>query len=311
MIGILTFSKGILCQKDALGTSYNAIIGGLNVNITFPHLNNDDKGDQLNRVGLLNPLLPPEKAKKYKRGDEYLLWGEPLSAPEFDSVVNMATIECECSENDSFETAQKIYANVGMWENAFYRYCFLCTKQYRAVKSSSEPQGSFLDILTNGKRIPNNQPLKLTVHLHSHDDFASKETIINAMDFASSGKDLLLEYQMLLSAYNAIQADERRQAIIDGSSSVELCLIKAIEKYCDEKNMDPDILLKKYRSLGERFALVEKIDNTLPKYDYKNLIVKPRNAVSHAREAKPSSETVRKFINAVEEVLKHYHTTYY
>ena len=307
MIGILTFSSGLLCQKEVLGTSYNAKIGGLEVCITFPSLNNSTGN---NKVGYLNPLLPPNNAKNYRRGDEFLFWGCPLDAPDFNSVVQMITLEHNCPDDNVLENAQLLYKNMRKWENDLFKYCYLCTKEYLAINQNTT-QGSLLDILSDGKHIPTSQPIRLTGHIRSRDSFATKDVISDAINFASNEKDLFLEYQMLLSSYIAIQKNKKRQAIIDGSAAVELCLVKVITEYCEKKYIEPKILLDKYRTLGDRFALVKKIDKSLPTLNYDQLIISPRNDVAHIRQVDISINTIRKFISTVEKVLEHYHTSYY
>lgn len=311
MEGILTFSKGLLCKKEVLGESFNTKIGNLDVRITFPTLKLDDEGNPLNKVGQSNALLPPPKARNYRRGEESLFWGCPLTYPDYDSVVKIVFIEHECESTLTSSNAQILYSNMGIWEEALFKYCFLRTKQYYMRKNTNNSQGAFLDILSNGKHIENQQPMKVHVLLHSHDDFASKEIITDGIEFASSGRELLLEYELLLSAYNAIQNNQNRQAIIDGSAAIEICLIKVIELFCEEKSINPHILINKYKYLGDRFDLVKMIDDTLPKLDYKKLIVGPRNSVSHVRDITPSNDVVNDFIRAVEILLEHYHSSYY
>lgn len=307
MIGILTFSRGIFCKKEVLGKSYPGKIGALDVHIIFPILNEADDKEALGKIGLSNQLQSPVKDQIYLQGDVKLNWGCPMNFPEYDSIVSRVLIEC----GDADDNSQVLYNNICKWEEAFYNYYHLCTKQYGKKKEEKDIFNSKLALFVNGKYIEDCRPRVLTGKFYSHECFASETIIKEAIEYASSGKELLLEYEMLLSAYKDQETNRNRQAIIDGSSAVELCLVKVIKKYCVEKSIDPQILLSKYRSLGDRFKLVTKIDETLPKRDYQKTIVAPRNNVAHTNEVKPSDETVGHFINSVEEVMKHYHVSYY
>ena len=88
-------------------------------------------------------------------------------------------------------------------------------------------------------------------------------------------------------------------------------LITAIQDFCTTKGIDSEILISKYRSLGERFDLVKKLDNSFPNINYKNDIVKYRNDVAHNRNVYPSNGQTDTLISAVEQLLSHYHKNYY
>ena len=230
--------------------------------------------------------------------------------PEFNSFVKKILFLAECEESETQDVAQRLYSVIGKWEIAFTRFCKLCTKQQMArVKNENLPRN--LVLLSPQGYIQNNLPAYLHCQLHGDGEFLSDEQIKQAITFASSGRELLLEYQMLLSAYAARKECQNRQAIIDACSAVEICLVNKIKSFSNEKDIDPDLFLKKYRSLGDRFRLVAKIDTCFPVSDYDNIIVNPRNNIAHNRDVYPSDEVTDKLLVAVEQCLKHYHVTYY
>ena len=116
---------------------------------------------------------------------------------------------------------------------------------------------------------------------------------------------------ILLSAYKAQKDHKNRQAIIDACSAIEICLTNWIKNFANKKGFNFEILTDKYRSLGERFKLVSRLDPSFPSLDFNNIIIKPRNNVAHNRDIYTSNECTAKLIEMVENYLNYYHTVYY
>lgn len=90
-----------------------------------------------------------------------------------------------------------------------------------------------------------------------------------------------------------------------------MTLVKEIDNYCRSKNIPSRLFTNKYRSLGDRIALIKEIDSNFPQEDFDNIVVKPRNDIMHNRTVFPSDDTTDKMLKCVEVVLKHYHLQYY
>lgn len=311
LIGLLSIPGGLLCKKDVLGQQFFGTISDCKVSIMFPSLADDSGKEIKDRVGMSNQLVAPANGTMLTLGGEKIFWGEPMTAPEMNSFVKYVTVQVDCNESDSNELAQKLYAAVQEWICSFKRFLQLLTQQQLERKSKVANLGNNLHLLFNGKYVENKQPQVLYVQLHADSDFASYEQIKQAIDYASSGKELFLEYQMLLSAYDARKQGKNRQAIIDACSAVEICLVNWISCYCNQKGIAPEVLTDKYKSLGDRFNLVKKLDGSFPSLDFGNVIVKPRNDVAHNRNAFPANECTDKLIEMVEIYLAHYHASYY
>lgn len=310
IIGLLSVDDGLLCKKTVLGKQYQTEIDGVSVVIAFPGIPTAEHEDSMNYVGMSNPLPPPEKGKNLRHGAEKVFWGYPMHYPKFNSFIKHVLMLVECEDSEMQDIAQRLYSAVGKWAMSFTSFCKLCTKQHlNRERDDNEPRN--LSLLSPNGYIQNNQPVCLHCQIHCDNEFLSDEQIRHAISFASSGKELLLEYQMLLSAYIARKDCQNRHAIIDACSAAEICLVNKIMSFCIEKNIDPDLLLKKYRSLGDRFRLVAKIDERFPISDYDGVIVSPRNDIAHNRDVYPSDEATDRLLAAVEQCLKYYHTTYY
>lgn len=115
---------------------------------------------------------------------------------------------------------------------------------------------------------------------------------------------MLLEYRILLSAYEARQKNRNRQAIIDASAAAEICLVRNIKKHFSVSGLNGEFFLKKYKGLGERFGLMHQLDGAFLDSDYQNKIVHPRNEVVHIKTQSLSDETTDTLILAVEDCLK-------
>lgn len=307
MVGLLTFTKGILCKKEVLGETYSAQIAGINVEISFPRILDSSDPDELKESN----LLPPAKGSSFRRGDEEIAWGHPVNYPNLSSFVKCALVEVSCQEHECEAIAQKLYAAIKKWGDAVISYCQLCSKQGIYRDKNGQATAAELELLSADGYIYNKNGSTIYLYAYPSDVSVSKQQLEQAMIFAASGKELLLEYQMLLSAYEARRKLQNRQAIIDACSAAELCLVDKIKDYCGTKDMEAEILLDKYKSIGDRFRLVEKIDGNSIAVDYNNLIVKPRNDIAHNREVYPTDKTTDELISAVEQYLEHYHTRYY
>ena len=307
--GLMTLSEGILCKKEVLGQIYGAEIAGEKVSICFPRYPIVEEG--VAAVGFQYPLRPPEIGDSWRRGDKSLEWGRPLSYPYGDAVVESLALYADCEEKEAENTAQNLYNNITKWEHAFVDYIILETKQNSFRSNSFRRKTCDLNIWAE-KHIPDRRIHPITACIIRGESFyASNEQIYGAIQFASSGKEFLLEYQMLLSAYEARSKNRNRSAVLDATAAIEIVLNNQIKNYCQSKGIDTDILLKKYRYLGEKFELVKIIDASFPKEDYQSTIVYPRNAVMHNKDVYPSDETTNKLIRCVEKYLEHFHVSYY
>ena len=165
--------------------------------------------------------------------------------------------------------------------------------------------------LMDRKYIPDPRPICFNMHLLIDVKCASEKCIKEAIFFANSGKELLTEYQMLLSAYEARRQNENRRAILDACAAMEITIVKQIENFCDSKGFPSEIIIKKYLYLGDRIKLLRELYKDVPNENYKELVVEPRNALMHNKDVYPSDETTDNLFSCVEILLKHFYIAYY
>lgn len=308
MTGLLTLSNHLLCKKEVLGKTYDCEIAGIPLQICFPQYPIVEESNPI--IGISNPLLPPEIGATWKRNESILCWGYPMSHPTGHSCIELLALSIECEEELISIYAQKLYGSIQKWEHAFIDYIKLETKQGIERNKNFHRNNCNLELMDD-EYIPDNNTLNLYLSIPNKDSYASENDIKNAISFANTGKELLLEYQMLLSAYEARQQNQNRRAVLDACAAMEIVLSNQVEQYCNSIGLPPTIITKKYRYLGERIELLKEIDKRMPNEDYRTLVIKPRNSVMHNSDIYPSDETVDRLIACVEVFLKNYHTSYY
>ena len=308
MTGLLTLPGHILCKREVLGKTFDCRIAGIEVQICFPQYPIVDTDNPI--IGIMNPLLPPIVGTKWKRGKETLSWGEPLDYPEGNSCVHLLALSITCEKEQVSDYARRIYASIQKWVDAFINHLILDAKQGLERNENTSQYTSYLELLDD-KYISDNKTINISLRIPDAESYASEMNIINAIAFANSGKELLLEYQMLLSAYEAIQLNQNRRAILDACSAMEITIVNQINQYCLSKGVPPEILINKYRFLGERIELLKKIGCCFPNEDYKALVVDPRNALMHNKDINPSDETTDKLFSCVETFINHFYSAYY
>lgn len=308
MTGLLTLSEQILCKKEVLGKSFNCEIAGIPLQICFPQYPVVEESNPI--IGISNPLLPPEIGAIWKRGNNTLCWGYPMNYPSGHSCIELLALSVECGDELISTYAHRLYESIHNWEHAFIDHLKLETKQGVNRNKNIRHNNCNLELMVD-EYVPDNRTITLCLNIPNESSYASENDISNAISFANSGAELFLEYQMLLSAYEARQQGQNRRSVLDACAAIEIALVKQIEGYCRSIGLSPSIILKKYRYLGERIELLKEIDKSVPNKDYQSLVVKPRNNVMHNNDIFPSDETTDRLIACVEVFLEHYHTSYY
>ncbi|MBR3312208.1 MAG: hypothetical protein IKG15_10355 [Solobacterium sp.] len=307
MKGILKLSETLLCEKEVLGEIYDFEIEDIKGHLHFPQypIINQSNSDYPLMPGLLPPAIisirNPDKLTHS--------WGNPALVPPGISYVKALALTIDCTEEHSVSNAKILYKSIQKWEQAFTDYIKIVRKQ-NVKRDLNVNVNTCMLYLYNKTFIPDSPIFYIDGDVHSK-TAASKSEIKDAIDFANSGKELALEYQMLVSAYKAIMNNQNRLAILDACSSIEIALIKQITSFCQSKEINPSILINQYRSLNDRFKLLKEISTKLPKLKYLDEIVKPRNEVMHNRDVNPTNETTEKLILCVENYLKFFNAPYY
>ena len=302
MTGIITLSENVLCKKEVLGRTYSCEIGGITAKLHFPNYPQN--------IDMNNHLESPASVNGLKDYNNSITWGCLMVHPKGDSCVNKLaiTVECEMCEADDF--AEKIFKSVWKWEHAFIDYLRLATKQ--GVYRDKNLRRNTCDLeLFNYDYIPKDVIATINLRIPKEIEFANENDINNAIKFADSGREMLFEYQMLLSSYDAIRNNQNRRAILDACAALEIVLSKQIVIYCGLHDVPEKLLLNKYRYLSEKINLLRIIDSDFPQVDLDNSVIIPRNALMHSTDVYPTDDITDRLISCVKQVLNYYHKSYY
>ena len=258
MEGLIVLSRKLLCKAEVLGCTFPAKIAGINVTINFP-LWSPSKSNP--SPHLPQNLLPPLSCHEVDRDKSQIIWGNLANLKVFDSRVMHLGISF-FGEKENNNDLAKISFNIKNWDKAFFDYCMACNGHGSDRDLNLTYSNSRLLLLDNGKCV-NAGTYYVSLQYENKSHFLNKEQIMSAIKFASTGKELLPEYQMLVAAYNAKRGCYNRQAVIDASSALELCFIRYIESYCQSKGLNSETILGKNHTLGNKLSYMMKIDDML------------------------------------------------
>jgi len=305
LYGIIGFSASLYCAEDVLAKTVDISVGGHKGKLTLPSLPDwgESESDPLHK-----PLLPPDNAKEWKRGEKPLYWGRPLSYPSGNASVELALLEIKLNDNHLESVSQDIYKNYSSWLNLFRQYVILLTKQNTYSRVTGGDHSDHLELLINGeeglKSIHRTNKPVITVQISDVDHALHFEHFKKAADLSSKNYSPRLEYQMLLQAYLAQEDGDYRKAIIEASSALEISITSRIMEEFQSQRISFGLkLLEKYRMLGGRFELVRVLGIPLPVKDYKKLVIGPRNDVIHKAKF-PEQKIANQVITEVEELLQ-------
>lgn len=305
MDGLLTLPQGILCKAEVLGKCFTTTVAEISVKVYFPYFNNEYIPD----VGFRNPLLPPIIAKAWKRGG-LLDWGYIVSYPRKDAIVSLFAFSISCHQDVEHEIAKNIYRDIDRWTNAFIHYCILETKQGIYQRKIVSNCNIGMELLGSNGYIPRSGTTTIHGNISTDSESLTIKQIEDAMEFAASQQPMKIEYQMLLASYFAIMLGQNNHAIMDACSAVEICLNNVIQQFADKKGINLKILTSKYRTLGQKFELLHKIDK-VPATIQTFKITEIRNRVAHNGGTTISDGETNMLIKEVEKCLAYYSPRYY
>lgn len=304
VFGIIEFPESLYCNPESLGKSANIKIGGVDGKLTLPSLPEwgENEEDPLHK-----PLLGPQPARAWKRGETPIYWGSPTSYPTGTAEVELGLLEFSLDKNNPGTNVQNIYVEFSRWLTLFQDYVKLLTKQgtRKGVFGGDGP--GRLDLLSNDesglKHISRTSRTPIIIEMCSADVSLHPQQFTMAAQLASDGLQPRLHYRMLLESYNARRNEDYRKAIIEAATAVEACLtIRIMEEFTSLGIAFGEKMLQKFRMLGGRFELIRLLGVTLPEKDYSTLIINPRNEVIH-RASFPDKRMANQVINEVEELL--------
>ena len=302
LYGIVKFSSSLLCSKESLGQSIDVSIGGHIGTLTLPSFPELSKKD-----AHFPALLAPVEASTWKRGDNKIFWGKPISYPSGESKVEKALLKFIVPPESKEKIAQDVYDEFDNWINSLNQFITILTTQNSWKTIESSTVSGRLELIESNdetfRHIENNNPIPITIFCNRVDTSLHLNHLKEACRLASLKRVPRLEYSMLLEAYQARRNSDYRKAIIEAAAALEICLTERIlQEFANQDILFGDKLIKRFRMLGGRFELIKILGIELPDKDYTKLILNPRNEVMH-KASFPDAKTANQLISEVEKLL--------
>ena len=283
--GLIRFPISITCSKEVLGKSFRVTIEGINGFLDFPSKPDwvDDDPDPLSKQ-----LLPPNNAPPLKR-EEVFYWGTPLAHPTGKCAVHRALFRFPTDNTERIPGfGETVFHGILKWIDVFQDFSTIVFRRSLAADSVMA-YGNNLECFRfgeSGKYIPEPSipSTSFTIVVSDKEKSLKPEQIELICDLCSSGKKPVLEYLMLIGAYDALARHDSRKTIIEAATAAEISLTKRIKHEFADRDIEfGEKLLNKYRTLGNRFALADMLNIDLPvsKKEYDDDFVGLRNKIVH------------------------------
>lgn len=311
VLGLFELETSIKCRKEVLGESFRTKINGIDVNVIFPSY--DQTKDGL--TGMNHMLIPPVNFGGFHKEDEELAWGSVREYPSGISSVDIIAMEFNLNPDDS-EKIQLLQNEISLWGHSLIEYIFLITKQsvFGGVEIFGSQSSCWLFSKETMERIKINSSKGIEIVFTMEDDKValSIENMNDILLMLSTKKEIKLEYQLLLEAYNSRKEKKLRQAVIDAAAGFEICLIRMIKSHCLENGLNSKKKLNR-KTLGQILYIIKNLgiesDDSIIK-NFSNNILNLRNDVAHGKNLKPSIIEVNSLLEEVRFALDKYSSGY-
>lgn len=303
-IGVIEFDKPLCCQKEVSGKHFNTRIAGTNVLIIFPSIPDNYNPDTYNIKN--GDLVVPRDLFKGQ-----VSWGMVHSWPEGLFSVNRAL----CSFLAEDECVDAIYSEFRRWKEKINYLHLIETGNYihpQQKHSAILRGGGFYDGLqlfqvTDSKTLhhminPHSETIQ--VHFFQSGEAYSIDKATNLFSNAGNSKEIALAYELLITAYQAMERHDFRSAVILGGSAVEKAILNRIAKEfsCTEAY---EAEREKHRMLGGKFRWLSELNINIPITNYKTSIVDVRNAATHDG-IRPDLSTTRTCLENCKKLIEIY-----
>lgn len=283
-IGVIELNQSIPCRKEVSGQSYKSKIANHDVLIIFPSIPDD---------------YDPEKTPNLQKGDlvvpydwfrDDINWGTINAWPDGLFSANHLLCFISGTENDVHE----VYADFPRWKEKLNNLLMIKAGDYLQPKqeiSALVRGGGFSDGLqlfevTKGKlqkRIRNyrmTEPITISF-VETKETYTSQE-ISDLVAFVGDKKEIALAYELLITAYRAMERNDFRSAVILGGTALEQAILKRMRReYPSKTKFKKAKGSPKHTMLNGRFQWLTEKKIAIPIPDYKRTIIDVRNDATH------------------------------
>lgn len=124
---------------------------------------------------------------------------------------------------------------------------------------------------------------------------------------AGSDKEIALSYELLITAYRAMERHDFRSAVVLGGTAVEQATLKQLrQEYSSNRQFKKEKSKTKYSTLRGRFRWLTEKGISVPVADYKHTIVDVRNDATH-EGVRPSHNDTKICLENCKVLIETYH----
>lgn len=307
-IGVVRLETAIPCLKEVSGKIFKSKIAGHDISIVFPSIpeNYDTRKVDIKKGDLVVPKnVFGEKVK----------WGMVNAWPKglFTVQAFLCYASCEVSG------IKEIYEDFPRWKEKLYNLFLIDTGNYL------EPEQKFPNLIQGGGfddglqffEVENGQPSQyiknsrkteaIKIRLPESKEAYSNEQLSELFSNAGSDKEIALSYELLITAYRAMERHDFRSAVVLGGTAVEQATLKRLrQEYSSNKQFRKDKSKPKYSTLGGRFRWLIEKSIFIPVADYKVTIVDIRNHATHDG-IRPSYNETKNCLENCKVLIETYH----
>ena len=283
-VGVIELTQTIPCRKEVSGQTYKSKIANRDIIIIFPSIPDD---------------YDPEKAPDLQKGDliipcnwfrDDINWGAINAWPNGLFSANHLLCYFSGAENDIHE----IYADFPRWRTKLNNLLMIKAGDYLQPKqeiSAIVRGGGFSDGLqlfevAKGKlqkRIHNHRMTEsIAIRFIENKESYTSQEISDLFAFAGDKNEISLAYELLITAYRAMERNDFRSAVILGGTALEQAILKRMwGEYPSKTKFKKAKCSHKHTMLNGRFQWLSEKKIAIPIADYKKTIIKVRNAAAH------------------------------
>ena len=292
-VGVVTLEKTIPCLKEVSGKTFKSKIAGRNVLVIFPSIPDNYEPGQVN-VQKGDLVVPGNMF------GEKVKWGMINEWP----LCLFSVHAFLCYTRGEASDIKAIYEEFPRWKEKLNNLLLIETGNYLEPKQKLPALlqgGGFDDGLqffecvkeksmqyTRNSRTP--EPIRL--HLTESKESYSTNQLSELFSNVGSDKEIALSYELLITAYQAMERHDFRSAVVLGGTAVEQAALKRLRKeYSSNRQFKKDKSKLKNSTLGGKFRWLSEKGISIPVTDYKKTIVDVRNDATHDGVRPSYSET--------------------
>lgn len=241
-------------SKSVLGKIFSINIAEIPMLLHFPGL--PLEWEDLSKTDHLHyPLSAPEISKRYKYGDEDILYGFPHSYPTGSSIVEKVVLSFEITEEEIEEKNNIIRKEVEKVMNIFHKLFYIVNESVNptAIVKQSDCRIDLYNDST-GNRIKNQDEIEIIGYMHDDMNSISKKQLEIMLGIINRKINIPIEYDFLISAIRAYEHHDYRKCILDLSTACEISITSKIEEL--QSNLDIKNILEDYKTLAAKYRLL-------------------------------------------------------